>query len=390
MSYFPIDVINSLQQYSVLDDLIPQFIDVIKEETGEDIKIEDDFLDFIFSQNFFNPLYDGKYAVINNYLMYNKPLNQLMHQGIHFNDFHQRKTEWRDLFGECYILKEWSQSKMVYKVDGSFFHTIKNTKNLKFSNNMLSHLPFNTMYFDLSDVKDIGNFAGAWVQIRNYAPREYMSTIYMVTRTVSKASYNGNTVDQHGLFSYYCAYNFSELKDDEEIDVPISDMLNKIQDDYILRDFQIDNGEIKVTKQPLKQEDDHRREIIAAILQILEFLHAKIDDIEESPITKSTYKPSTVVKNKFSEVRQWDVGIRYGKAIRFAQKQVAEEAKRMVKENNSLPTKTRKPVRPHIRSAHWQRYHVGEGRKEIKVNWIPPIYVCGTKEIPVTIRKVGA
>ena len=71
-----------------------------------------------------------------------------------------------------------------------------------------------------------------------------------------------------------------------------------------------------------------------------------------------------------------------------------KQIKKAEQENDSEVTitnkKKRKPVRPHIRSAHWQRYHVGEGRKEIKVNWIPPTYVCGTKEIPVTIRKVGA
>lgn len=389
MGYFPIDVINKLQVYGTLDQVVPLLIETIEEKTEKKIDVGDDLIDYVFSRDFFNENYKGKYKVLNDFLMYDREINHIVNNGIKFKDFHQRMTEWRDLFGECYVLKEWEKSKMVYKVDNDFFHEIKNTTNLKFSNDMLSHLPFNTMYFDLSDVKEIGAFAGAWVEIYNYAPKEYMSVIYMVTSDI----YSVGDVNQHGLFSYYCAYDFSSLDMEDEVDIPIQEMLSNMQDDYILRDFKISfNGDIKITKMPLKKEEDYRRQIIAAVLQILQFLHAKIEDIDESPITKGTYKPSPVIKNKFSEVRMWDVGIRYGKAIRFAKKQVKEELAKAEQENKERNTsgKRRKPVRPHIRSAHWQRYHVGEGRKQIKVNWIPPIYVCGTKEIPVTIRKVGA
>jgi hypothetical protein len=86
----------------------------------------------------------------------------------------------------------------------------------------------------------------------------------------------------------------------------------------------------------------------------------------------------------------WDVGIRYGKAIHAAKQ---EYKKHLVQEqgaqNAQDAQENRKPIRPHIRRAHWHKYHVGKGRKETKVLWIAPVYVCGNgKEIPVTIREV--
>ena len=171
----------------------------------------------------------------------------------------------------------------------------------------------------------------------------------------------------------------------------LREALHNVTDTFHINDYRtFDMNTGRVIRQPLDKSDDHRAEIVTAILQILQFLHADIEDITESNITKSTYRPSATIKNKFSEIRMWDVGVRYGKAIKFAKKQVEQAMKEESEEtSDNKERKARKPVRPHIRSAHWQRYHVGEGRKQIKINWIPPVYVCGGREIAVTIHKVG-
>ena len=377
--YFPLEVIDKLNELG-LNEVDKIFSDILKAKLHKeiDIDVSDDtqFINFCFSEDFLDPLYAGKYKDANDFLLYDKGLHKTCLPAVKFSDVDQRQTEWRDMFGQSYVLQKWAKSKIVYKIDNDFFHEIKRTKNLKFSIDMLSHLPVNNMYFDLSDVKGIGDFYGAWVEIYNVEADHYMIVIYMIMK--------GN----QAFFSYYCNFDFYE---DIEIELDTKDFLDEnIKDTYFFQNFDIrPDGRYEYTTHDLSGEEDYRPQIIIAICQILEFLHAQIDDISENEITKSTYKPSPVVKNKFSEVRQWDVGIRYGKAIRFAKKEIAKETERIEKENKKSG-KARKPVRPHIRSAHWQRYHVGEGRKQIKVNWIPPIYVCGTKEIPVTIRKIGA
>ncbi len=88
----------------------------------------------------------------------------------------------------------------------------------------------------------------------------------------------------------------------------------------------------------------------------------------------------------------WDVGVQYGKAIRVAKREYQKHVERFKKESaeqSDTKVTIRKPVRPHIRHAHWHKYLVGKGRKEAKYNWIAPVYVgCHGKEVPVTIREI--
>lgn len=383
MKYFPLEVIDNLNQDKVLDNLLITFSRSMSQDIGKEITLDDEFAQFTLTDDFFQPDYKGKWKDANDYLMNNKELHNLILQGIRFSDWHQRRTEWRDFFGEYLVLNKWQKSKVVYKIDNEFFHEIKNTGNLKLSRPMFKYLPISTMYFDLYDVKDIGDFKGAWVDISNNGDDEYLLAVYMVTDSTVSVS------QAHAFFSYYCGFRFFN---DEASELDLKEALTDVTDTFHISDYRtFDPTNGKVIRQPLDKADDHRAEIITAILQILQFLHADIEDVEESPITKSTYRPSVVIKNKFSEVRMWDVGVRYGKAIKFAKKQVNEaikdDAAECVEANKI--GKTRKPMRPHIRSAHWQRYHVGEGRKQIKINWIPPTYVCGGREIAVTIHKVS-
>ena len=379
-NYFPLKVIDQLNEKDVLNVLLDTFKESVSRDIGKEIILDEDFPRFVLSEEFFEPEYDGKYKDANDYLLYNKKINQLVLNGIHFNDWHQRRTEWRDMFGEYYVLREWCKSKIVYKIDNEFFHEVKNTGNLKISKAMFKYLPVHTMYFDLYDVENIGNFKGAWVNINSENDEEYLFTIYMVTE--------GNLVEKNvpAFFSYYCGFWF---RNEEETELDLKEALSDVVETFHINDYRTFNTQTgEVIRQPLNKADDHRAEIVTAILQILQFLHAKIEDISESPTTMKTYKPSQTIKNKFSEVRMWDVGVRYGKAIKFAKQEMEKEIKLYANESVK-EKKARKPIRPHIRSAHWQRYHVGEGRKQIKVNWIPPVYVCGGKEIAVTIHKVS-
>ena len=387
MKYFPLEVLDNFNDqakeagYETFTRLPKSLIDLASEQTGEPIPLDDDFSDFLFSPDFFDYNYQGKYEKVNEFFMYDQTVNSLILNGFSMFDVNQRKTEWRDLFGESLVLDAWAKSKCVYKIDDQFFHEIKNTTNLKISADLLKHLPFSVMYFDLSEVKNIGDFNGAWVDVHHVKDNTFMLAIYMVTDG------SINPTMPFALFSYYCGFNF--ISDDQLVEIDPQDTIYSQVEDYYIRDYQdFDDGGL-IVRQPLEKSNDHRGEIVVAIMQVLEFLHAEIPDINESPVTKNTYRPSTTVKNKFSEVRMWDVGVKYGKAILTAKKQVEQ----LVKSENDLQTglpekKSRKPIRPHIRSAHWQRYHVGEGRKQIKVNWIPPTYVCGKQEIPVTIHQI--
>ena len=83
------------------------------------------------------------------------------------------------------------------------------------------------------------------------------------------------------------------------------------------------------------------------------------------------------MKNKYSEVRKWNVGCRYGEKIRSYQKN------KMQQYENSESSQNGK--RPHIRKAHWERYHVGEGRKDIITKWKTSVYK-GYKQDKIEMR----
>lgn len=52
------------------------------------------------------------------------------------------------------------------------------------------------------------------------------------------------------------------------------------------------------------------------IFQTVMYLASKKPDVSENEVTRKTYKPSKIIKNKFSEIQKWDVGVRYGSEIR--------------------------------------------------------------------------
>jgi hypothetical protein len=209
--------------------------------------------------------------------------------------------------------------------------------------------------------------------------------------------------DNFTFFTYYSWYKFTDEQQEVEWhsdDLPKSDFIARTyvgEDDLMTKDIRsLLNNPTDFTKDGLidvtldmRDEYDPRESIVVSIFQIMSFIAIDASDVNENATTKSTYKPhkeGSKIKNKFSEVRMWDVGVQYGKAIRVAKR---EYKKHIERENDSVESKDRKPVRPHIRRAHWHKYHVGEGRKQTKTLWLAPVYVCGNgKEIPVTIREV--
>jgi hypothetical protein len=277
---------------------------------------------------------------------------------------------------------------MVYKIDNDFFHEIKSTENLCITSDIYEKLPFFCFYIDLSEIKGILDFKGAWVVVvKDKNTKSIGINIYMVKGEVCPT-----------FFSYYSWIDFNgnesaELKAEdipkspfiirndgmtENPDLPLDEIVENIRDGN--RAPYISAG-----------DQDPRNEIVIAILQIMQFIAMDASDISENENTKRTYKKSNSVKNKFSEIRMWDVGVRYGKAIKVAKQEFKKHVEREKSDNESKlrEYKERKPTRPHIRRAHWHKYLVGKGRQETKIMWLAPIYVCGDgKEIPVTIREV--
>lgn len=392
MKYYPLECVDRMLETEPPEKTLQMMKD--KDMCDPDSTVAD-LEDYAFDLFFFTPEYKGKFEKWNNEIMYNTMVNKLFFPMYSMKDFDQRSTEWKDVLTTNIVLSTWMKFKMVYKIDNDFFHEIKQTENLITSKEMFDKLPFKCFFIDLTEVDNIANFKGAWVYITTddiHGNKDFYSVnIYMVQN------------DNFTFFTYYSWYKFTDEQQEVEWhsdDLPKSDFIARTfvgEDDLMTKDIRsLLNNPTDFTKDGLiditldmRDEYDPRESIVISIFQIMSFIAIDASDVNENATTKSTYRPhkeGSKIKNKFSEVRMWDVGVQYGKAIRVAKREYKKHIKR---ENDSVESKDRKPVRPHIRRAHWHKYHVGEGRKQTKTLWLAPVYVCGNgKEIPVTIREV--
>ncbi len=343
------------------------------------------FLRFVFSQQFFAPeCTGGPFGKLNSAMIHDKALNKRLVPDYPMSDIRQRMTEWRDYLTTGPCIERWSEYKQVYKLDGDFFEELVRTENIGFTKDTFRRLPINTFYIDLESCKNISPFVGAYVHIEVDDTPDVGVFVYMLTD--GKDNQNGSII-----FSHYAVCHFGN---EDEIVYYEKDRVDT--NEFLVKDLKVGElpGDIPLKSMP---GEDRRVDIVTAILQVILFLSSDSEDIWESSITKQTYKPrkpGTPVKNRFSELRMWDVGVRYGKAIKLAKEEIKnvslgkDTEPGTDAEEKSDGRGVRKSPRPHLRCAHWQRFHYGEGRTKVRTRWVGPVLVCGGKEMPVTIHKV--
>lgn len=257
------------------------------------------------------------------------------------------------------ILGEWSKAKQVYKPDPDFADALLHTKKLCISKSMISHLPYNLFYIDLSDCQEFAPIDGVMVYIKLYDNNEVDIAMYSITKDLT-------------YFSFY-------VKDIlDENDCLVIDYEKMGYSNYNQwKPFSTIDTSIENTKL-------NRSQVYMFALQMIAYLSIDEPQLTESDLTKHTYrKPSSTsqIKNKWSEVRIQDVGIRYGSDFR---KSIREYKER----NASEITNKRKSPIPHLRCAHWHLFRVGKGRKEIKLLWVEPIFVGNGESKDVIVHKV--
>ena len=104
----------------------------------------------------------------------------------------------------------------------------------------------------------------------------------------------------------------------------------------------------------------HQNETLA----MLQYICSVNADISPAKSQQTIYRRDSTIKDKYHEIRKWDVGIRVGRALSKSRKDVEPEGVRIVNLGNGTPK------RPHIRRAHWCHYWVGprndpENRKQV-------------------------
>lgn len=269
------------------------------------------------------------------------------------------------------LTKIWSFHKEVYEPDPDFSKALVDTETLRVMPRLMEHLPFNTFYIDFSK-SDLFVYSGFFVNVKILDDK----SIRIISLPVD---------DCYGTPSL-----------EEAVDLEVLEVCpDEIPDVFWIKStkFADENGSAffdydsyRDALQTDRYENTFFRGSLTTyrtfILQLLTFLSSKEPDVNQNEYSIKTYHPSSQIKNKYREIRKWDVGARYGETIR------KYDQNRNVGISNGSNIYKRASKRPHVRCAHWGIYHIGKGRKEITVKWILPIFVNGKSYdvIPTTHR----
>lgn len=262
-----------------------------------------------------------------------------------------------DCFAVAGFVGIWKYNKIVYEPDYEFSQALLGTNKLRVYPEMIKHLPFNTFYLDFSK-NELFAYEGFFVQVKVYNTGAIRISSLPTERGYSHIPLH-EYVQEPTVYADTFWINpemFSVEKGTYYFDYDLHEDLMYTSDSFKTQWF-------------IGGLSNYR----LFLLQFLMYLSSKEPDIVESPDTLNTYKQSIYLKNKYSEVRKWNVGCRYGEKIRSFKKKKTQQ--RGIIECNNQNSK-----RPHIRKAHWERYHIGQGRKEIVTKWKEPVFVNGDSD----------
>lgn len=125
------------------------------------------------------------------------------------------------------------------------------------------------------------------------------------------------------------------------------------------------------------QTSSHLKELktlLNSALEIVLYLCSVNAEIEENPEkAKKTKRNPSNIKDRFAEIRQWDVGVRIGNALRTALHRKTSDSN----EETAASTNTHASPRTHMRRGHWHNYWTGpkSGTRKLVLKWTAPTIV---------------
>ncbi len=330
------------------------------EEGMEDIKqaFESDFIyTFMLSPLFRNPNFKSMIAQNSAFTVYSElndmMLNDHLLEGVPGSPIkvgmteEERKVEWLEEFSMSRICFKWAKNKIVYQLDSEFEkELLKTTGKVKIPFSMLEKLENKCFYIEFQEGTQFSDYHGFFVNVAEWKDRYIIACSrlreneiyyhFLIAMGEETRGFGTEIYEENGEKGFI--YNPEDMVTDLHNGNP-----NFVDSDYYNRNLARDN---------------------MLVLQFITYLCADNCEIKLSEESQRTYHPSKTVKNKYSEIRKYEVGFKLGKAIRTYRKRISSG------EHASGYT-----VKPHLRAAHWHTYYKGKGKTEKVIHWLSEIFV---------------
>lgn len=300
--------------------------------------------------------YKGKFSVLSELIDNEDIIKDAPGSWIHSGmSKKERLNEWKEGFSMMRTCYKWTSNKIIYQIDKEFQkELLKTSGECKVSYSMLEKIPYKCFYLEFQDGNIFPEFHGFFVNIVPY----YDGYIIDIQRmTHNEVLYSAMLcIGDRGIG--FGTETYTDEKGEKGF-IFNGDIINPYH-----------NGE-----EYYRQADEINKNLVSHmkfVLQFIIYLCADNKDVVLSKESEQTYREPKIIKNKYSELRKYEVGYNYGKALRTYK----EKMNTNVRHNNLNNSHTSGYImKPHIRTAHWHTYWVGKGRTEKRLNWLSDIFV---------------
>lgn len=267
----------------------------------------------------------------------------------------------------------WATNKQIFRFDNDFTEEIINSDNLVITKDMFDYLPFSTIYIDLETNIKMRDLFDKWLENSNDENKIDLAGFFFDYRKIIIEN------SEHYEMSFILIYR-------EQSATQIRKILFCIENKEHSIDMVRGTNNADVNKFNVAVSLPYE---IGCMVQLIAYLCTDKPEIQENEDFNANYKKPVPCLHKPTDFKKFDVGVRFGTAVREWKKQKAE-----MSDNETDTTVTGKPrasYRPHYRRGHWHSYwYKTENGKVKKPKWIAPVFVNQNKnaETDYIIHKV--
>lgn len=265
------------------------------------------------------------------------------------------------------VLAPWRLSKEVYVINEDIKDLLFEQKDgIDIPVDILMHLPYQCFYVELPNTYfDNEKIHGFFVSL------DYNVKLHERDLKLTFLSENGDS------FTY-------------PIDLDAGTIENSIKKlNEQLAEHAKGNKKLEKYAEADPAKDEETITFIKQVMQVVLYILAQNAEIAPDEEQATVTKRGKVIKDKYSEIRKWDVGERIGAAIR--------QQKTKASDSDSEPTTptTHNSPRPHMRRGHWHHFWTGPKNEPenrlLVLRWLSPMVIAADLEIedaPVVFHKV--